>query len=236
MFADEAARAITGSDELFTVRPEKIRIEAPDAPVGDDDCVADGTVRDVVYLGITTRYFVTLDAGAKPVVVQQNLTASSMEALAAKGRRVRLVWGKQFNRPLEGEVSRNRPGGHSMRARLMCAGLLIAAMSVAAGCGGSSSSGSSGGGNGSSGPTLPQSIGPREGALNLIAWQGYTEDNVVKPFEKQTGCQVNVKYGQTSDEMYQLMQSGQLRRRVRVRRRQQPPDRRRPTSRRSTRH
>ncbi|HET7428500.1 MAG TPA: ABC transporter substrate-binding protein, partial [Gaiellales bacterium] len=30
----------------------------------------------------------------------------------------------------------------------------------------------------------------------------------VKPFQKQTGCQVNVKYGQTSDEMFQLMQSG----------------------------
>jgi putative spermidine/putrescine transport system substrate-binding protein len=95
-----------------------------------------------------------------------------------------------------------------MRLRLMCAGLLIAAMAVAAGCGGSSSSGSSGGGSGSGGPKLPQSIGPTEGALNLIAWQGYTEPNVVKPFQKQTGCQVNVKYGQTSDEMYTLMQSG----------------------------
>ena len=58
-------------------------------------------------------------------------------------------------------------------------------------------------------PACRTSIGAGEGQLNLIAWQGYTEDNVVKPFEKQTGCQVNVKYGQTSDEMYKLMQSGQ---------------------------
>ena len=56
-------------------------------------------------------------------------------------------------------------------------------------------------------PSCP-SIGPTEGALNLIAWQGYTEPNVVKPFEKQTGCKVSVKYGQTSDEMFKLMQSG----------------------------
>ena len=96
-----------------------------------------------------------------------------------------------------------------MRVRLVLAALLVSAMAVAAGCGSSSSSGNGGSGsNGSSGPSLPQSIGPLEGSLNLIAWQGYTEDNVVKPFEKQTGCQVNVKYGQTSDEMYKLMQSG----------------------------
>ena len=57
--------------------------------------------------------------------------------------------------------------------------------------------------------SLPTSIGEGEGGLNLIAWQGYTEPNVVKPFEKQTGCQVKVKYGQTSDEMVQLMRSGQ---------------------------
>ena len=31
---------------------------------------------------------------------------------------------------------------------------------------------------------------------------------MVKPFEKQTGCQVHVTYGQTSDEMVQLMRSG----------------------------
>ena len=29
------------------------------------------------------------------------------------------------------------------------------------------------------------------------------------PFEKETGCKVNVKVGNTSDEMVQLMQSGQ---------------------------
>ena len=93
-----------------------------------------------------------------------------------------------------------------MRVRFALAAVLIAAMAVTAACGSSSSSGSSGGGgSGSSGPKLPTSIGPTEGQLNLIAWQGYTEPNVVKPFEKQTGCQVNVKYGQTSDEMFQYV-------------------------------
>ncbi len=93
-----------------------------------------------------------------------------------------------------------------MRPRIMMALAVSAALAVAAGCGSSSGGGS--GGGGSSGPKLPTTIGPTEGALNLIAWQGYTEPNVVKPFQAQTGCQVHVKYGQTSDEMVQLMRSG----------------------------
>jgi putative spermidine/putrescine transport system ATP-binding protein len=108
VLSGEAAEAITGSPARFTVRPEKIRIAEPDAPVGEGDCSAEGTVRDVVYLGTTTRYIVALEAGGVDlVVVQQNLTTSSMEALAARDRRVKLVWGRQYNRSLEGEASRD---------------------------------------------------------------------------------------------------------------------------------
>ena len=54
-----------------------------------------------------------------------------------------------------------------------------------------------------------------EGALNIIVWAGYAEDGTtdpkvdwVTPFEKETGCQTNVKVGNTSDEMVTLMRSG----------------------------
>lgn len=60
------------------------------------------------------------------------------------------------------------------------------------------------------------SLGEGEGELNLIAWAGYAEDGSndpandwVTPFEESTGCQVNVKIGNTSDEMVQLMRTGQ---------------------------
>ena len=63
---------------------------------------------------------------------------------------------------------------------------------------------------------MAQSVGKGEGELNIIAWAGYAEDGSddpkvdwVTPFEKQTGCQVNVKTGDTSDEMVQLMKTGQ---------------------------
>ena len=91
----DVAQALIGSDGLFTVRPEKIRITDPGAVVADDEVGADGTIRTVVYLGPDTRYIVALDAGAELVVTQQNLSTSSMEVLAAQGKPVRLVWKRQ---------------------------------------------------------------------------------------------------------------------------------------------
>ena len=91
----EAARTLVGTDGLFTVRPEKISLSEPGAPVADDEVGADGTIRAVVYLGPDTRYIVALDAGSELVVTQQNLHTSSMEVLAAQGQPVRLVWKRQ---------------------------------------------------------------------------------------------------------------------------------------------
>ena len=46
------------------------------------------------------------------------------------------------------------------------------------------------------------------GTLNMIAWEGYTQPQWVKPFEKQSGCKVKAKYAGSSDEMVTLMRSG----------------------------
>jgi len=65
--------------------------------------------------------------------------------------------------------------------------------------------------------TTFDAIGEGEGALNLIAWVGYTEDGTtegyeeydwVTPFEDDTDCQVDVTYADSSDEMVQLMRQG----------------------------
>jgi putative spermidine/putrescine transport system substrate-binding protein len=93
---------------------------------------------------------------------------------------------------------------------------------VAVGCGSDDkSTGSSGGGGGSTALVNPPDIKPAsavgegEGEVDLIAWAGYVEDGStdpkvdwVTPFEKETGCKVNVKIGNTSDEMVTLMRTG----------------------------
>src|SRR3954469_12486329 len=101
-------------------------------------------------------------------------------------------------------------------SRWCAAALAVTALALTAGCGGGSDS--SGGGNGvqaPKGPKMATSVGQGEGKLNLIAWAGYAEDGStdpkvdwVTPFEKQTGCQVDVKIGNTSDEMVTLMRTG----------------------------
>src|SRR5207249_7104046 len=48
-----------------------------------------------------------------------------------------------------------------------------------------------------------------EGSLNLIAWDGYTQPQRVKPFVNKTGSKVRTKGGNTSDEMVTLMRTGQ---------------------------
>jgi len=100
-----AAQAIAGlppgaEPGTFTIRPEKIRLAEPGAPVPEGMCAADGQIRDVVYLGMYTRYLVELDLGGDLTVAAQNLEATSMEALATRGRRVRLLWQRSHNRPV----------------------------------------------------------------------------------------------------------------------------------------
>jgi putative spermidine/putrescine transport system ATP-binding protein len=96
-----AAETITGDGQAFTIRPEKIALRDPGAPVGPDECSASGHVHEVVYLGAITRYIVQLDVGGELVVMQQNLTTSSMEALQVRGKAVLLVWERKNNRPVE---------------------------------------------------------------------------------------------------------------------------------------
>lgn len=72
------------------------------------------------------------------------------------------------------------------------------------------------GGSGDSASTGMDKLGDGEGAVNLVAWAGYVENGSTDPavdwvtgFEAETGCKVNVKIGNTSDEMVELMQSGE---------------------------
>jgi putative spermidine/putrescine transport system substrate-binding protein len=59
------------------------------------------------------------------------------------------------------------------------------------------------------GNSMITKIGKGEGQLNLIAWEGYTQPQWVKPFTKRTGCKVRAKFGGSSDEMVTLMRTGQ---------------------------
>jgi putative spermidine/putrescine transport system substrate-binding protein len=90
---------------------------------------------------------------------------------------------------------------NTARTAWLIVGGLLAVMLLFAGCGSSSDSGSSG--------EELKKVGKGEGSLDLISWAGYVEPEWTKPFEQKTGCKVNDKIAGTSDEMVQLMRSGQ---------------------------
>jgi putative spermidine/putrescine transport system substrate-binding protein len=103
-----------------------------------------------------------------------------------------------------------RSDGSARWAWLIVAGLVVFIFAFAAGCGDDDDDDDGGGGEAIS------EIGELEGEVNLVAWAGYVEDGSTDPkvdwvsdFEQETGCKVNVKIGNTSDEMVQLMRTGQ---------------------------
>jgi ABC-type Fe3+/spermidine/putrescine transport system ATPase subunit len=53
--------------------------------------VEDGTVQEVTYAGMVTRYAVQLDRGGRLLVVEQN-RESAAGAADLRGRKVRLAW------------------------------------------------------------------------------------------------------------------------------------------------
>lgn len=100
ILSGDTARRVTGSDTPAAVRPEKIKMFPVDTPIPAEMCAVDGHIRDVVYLGMHTRYLVELDTGGDLTVVEQNLETTSMSVLGAKNRKVRLMWMREHNHPV----------------------------------------------------------------------------------------------------------------------------------------
>ncbi len=73
----------------FTVRPEKIRLLEGGADGLNSE---QGTVTNVAYAGMITRFTVSLEAGGEIQVVRQNLETSWEEALEQDGRDVTVGW------------------------------------------------------------------------------------------------------------------------------------------------
>ncbi len=84
----------------FTIRPEKIRLLDEHEPA--DGLVTErGTIADVAYAGMVTKYRVALAAGGELQVVSQNLETTSVDALEAQGRAVRVGWRAQHASAIE---------------------------------------------------------------------------------------------------------------------------------------
>jgi putative spermidine/putrescine transport system ATP-binding protein len=87
LVSGEAARALFGSDDTVSIRPEKISIDA--ASAGRD---VPGRIRDVSYVGSLTRYIIDLEVGGSLIAEIANTGVS----VAAKGQHVTLTWNPDY--------------------------------------------------------------------------------------------------------------------------------------------
>jgi putative spermidine/putrescine transport system ATP-binding protein len=101
ILSGETAAAITNSSHPFSVRPEKIRLVEHDSAVPNGYCTVNGIIRDVVYMGMNTRYLVQLDTGLTMVVVAQNMEVGPGNMTAERDKKIRLLWPEAANNPLE---------------------------------------------------------------------------------------------------------------------------------------
>jgi putative spermidine/putrescine transport system ATP-binding protein len=76
----------------ITVRPEKVRLLAEGEQPPPGSHAEPGRIDDVVYLGMLTRYVVTLADGGKLTAVRQNLDGYAADVLGARGTTIRVAW------------------------------------------------------------------------------------------------------------------------------------------------
>ncbi|MDX6308572.1 MAG: putative spermidine/putrescine transport system ATP-binding protein [Nocardioidaceae bacterium] len=93
LISGAAARTLLGRDGMFSIRPEKIRVDSDLDALDDPDMRSfNGTVAEVVYAGAFSQFIVELDAGMRLVAVQQNMDMTPTEVLASRDSTVRLSW------------------------------------------------------------------------------------------------------------------------------------------------
>ncbi len=91
LLEDAAAEAVLGRGGTWSVRPEKIRVIGADDLVVDGQHAVRGTVREVVYVGMSTRFVVDLAVGGSLSAVQQN-SQMSIDLSHLRGQDVQLAW------------------------------------------------------------------------------------------------------------------------------------------------
>lgn len=88
LISGSAAQSLLGKSGTFTVRPEKIQLGS----MAGHARSAAGVIKEVEYLGPSTRFLVELDAGVTLMVLRQNTAESSLDVEALRNSRTNLSW------------------------------------------------------------------------------------------------------------------------------------------------
>ncbi|MFI0713643.1 ABC transporter ATP-binding protein [Streptomyces inhibens] len=97
LLRDQAAVRVVGAPGTYSIRPERIRIAAPEGPEGTEGapgpgerCVA-GRITEIAHAGAHTRFVIRLDAGDDRLTVLR-LNSAGLPDAARIGAAVHLLW------------------------------------------------------------------------------------------------------------------------------------------------
>lgn len=90
LLADDAAQRILGERTPHSVRPERVRLVDPTAPLDAADIALPGTILETVYAGAHTRYLVETDSGTRFISEAQNTHTPRTNPSISRGDAVSL--------------------------------------------------------------------------------------------------------------------------------------------------
>uniref|UniRef100_B8HRS4 Spermidine/putrescine ABC transporter ATPase subunit n=1 Tax=Cyanothece sp. (strain PCC 7425 / ATCC 29141) TaxID=395961 RepID=B8HRS4_CYAP4 len=96
LISGSLAERLTGHPQTFAIRPEKIQILPVEAIAPAENCSILGTVQEVIYLGMYTRYQVEIELGQGLTVVEQNRSDSDRTHTG----KVQLTWNREYICPV----------------------------------------------------------------------------------------------------------------------------------------
>jgi putative spermidine/putrescine transport system ATP-binding protein len=78
--------------QAYAIRPERVQVLEPGTTPPAGAVASQGTIAEVLFLGVLTRYTITLDDGGTLVAVRPNLDRGALSGTDARGRAVIAAW------------------------------------------------------------------------------------------------------------------------------------------------
>ncbi|MBP1326206.1 putative spermidine/putrescine transport system ATP-binding protein [Leucobacter exalbidus] len=89
-----------GDARVHSVRPERVHLTDPTAPIEIGTISIAGTIAEAVYAGPTTKYLIDTDRGVRIIAEKHNSHTPSTEALVQRGDRVSVSFRAEHATPI----------------------------------------------------------------------------------------------------------------------------------------
>jgi putative spermidine/putrescine transport system ATP-binding protein len=92
IFSVDVARKFLGAATTVSIRPERIRLQAPETKIDKSETSVNGTVQEAAFVGANTIYILETDFGVKLTVRKTNTELLGQDNSFVAGDQVMAVW------------------------------------------------------------------------------------------------------------------------------------------------